>query len=80
MKLELIFSWRWIHSSKQQKPKCASDYNSLFLSIGFVVGGMISKLLAVSAMSVLVFHFLRELSPVLDPPEAFWKEREDELL
>ena len=47
------------------KPKCASDYNSLFLSIGFVAGGMISKLLAVSAMSVLVFHFLRELSPVL---------------
>lgn len=47
------------------KPKCASDYNSLFLSIGSVVGGMVSKLLAASAMSVLVFHFLRELSPVL---------------
>ena len=47
------------------KPKCASDYNSLFLSIGSVVGGMISKLPTASAMSVRVFHFLGELSPVL---------------
>ena len=36
-----------------------------FLSIGFIVGGMISKLLVVSAMSILVFHLLGEFSPVL---------------
>lgn len=47
------------------KSACASDYNSLFLSIGFVVGGIFSKILAASGMSVLVFHFLGEFSPFL---------------
>lgn len=37
----------------------------LFLSIGFAVGGICFEILAVSGMSVLVFHFLGEFSSFL---------------
>ena len=37
MKLQLIFSWRWIHSSKQQNP-CVPDYNSIPLHRDFPSG------------------------------------------
>lgn len=43
----------------------ASNYTCLFLCIGFVVGGIFSKILAVNGMSVSVFHFLGEFSSFL---------------
>lgn len=51
----------------------ASEYISLFLSIGFVVGGIFSKLLAVNGMSVFVFHFLGEFSFFLSLQKYFGK-------
>ena len=52
----------------------ASDYNSLFLSIGFVVGGIFSKILAASGMSSLGVPFSWRIFTLSDPSEVFWKE------
>lgn len=51
----------------------ASDYISVFLSIGFVVGGIFSKILAVNGMSVLVYHFLGDFSFFLSLQKYFGK-------
>lgn len=60
----------FLHAAKAGR---ASEYISLFLSIGFVVGGIFSKLLAVNGMSVLVFHFLGEFSFFLSLQKYFGK-------
>lgn len=48
-------------------PKSGSDFDDNFLlfSTGFVVAGIFSKILVVTGMSVSVFHFLGEFSPLL---------------
>lgn len=53
------------------KVENASDFSSRFLSIGLVVGGIFSNILAVNGLSVLVLHFLGEFSFFLSLQKYF---------